>query len=60
MLLKKLDHATRIYTSNLKYFITLKAEVNKLDIAKLVIVPPSLNKLKTKLDYLDVFKLKTM
>ena len=38
----------------------MKTEVDKLDIAKLVIVVPSLNKLKTKLDYLDVFKLKTV
>ena len=37
----------------------MKAEVDKLDIAKLVNVPTSLNNLKTKVDDLDVRKLKT-
>ena len=41
-----------------KDFITLKAEVDKLDINKLVNVPTSLNNLKTKVDDLDVAKLK--
>ena len=41
-----------------KDFIALKAEVNKLDIDKLVNVPTSLNNLKTKLDDLDVGKLR--
>ena len=38
----------------------MKAEVDKLDINKLVNVPTSLNNLKTKLDDLDVGKLKTV
>ena len=37
----------------------MKAEVDKLDINKLVIVPTSLNNLKTKVHDLDVGKLKT-
>ena len=41
-------------------FIALKAEVNKLDINKLVNVLTSLNNLKTKVDDLDVVKLKTI
>ena len=59
MLLKKTDHATGINTSVLdakKYFIALKAEVDKLDINKRVNVPISLNNLKTNVDYLDVGK----
>ena len=36
----------------------MKAEVDKLDINKLVIVPTSLNNLKTKVHDLDVGKLK--
>ena len=38
----------------------MKAEVEKLDINKFVNVPPSFNNLKTKVDYLDVGKLKTL
>ena len=38
----------------------MKAEVDKLDINKLVNVPTSLNNLKTKVDDLDVAKLKTV
>ena len=38
----------------------MKAEVDKLDINKLVNVPTSLNNLKTKVDDLDVGKLKTV
>ena len=38
----------------------MKAEVDKLDINKLVNVLTSLNNLKTKLDDLDVGKLKTV
>ena len=56
-------HATGLDTSDLavkKYFIALKAEVDKLDINKLVNVPTSLNNLKTKVDDLDVTKLKTV
>ena len=60
---KKLDHATGVDTSDLaaqKDFIALKAEVDKLDIAKLVNVSTSLNNLKTKVDDLDVGTLKTI
>ena len=38
----------------------MKAEVDKLDINKLVNVPTGLNNLKTKVDDLDVGKLKTV
>ena len=38
----------------------MKAEVCKLDIAKLVNVPTSLNNLKTKVDGLDAGKLKVV
>ena len=57
---KELDHATGVDTFELaakKDFIALKAEVDKLDIDKLVNVPIRLN-LKTKVDDLDVGKLK--
>ena len=60
---KELEHATGIDTSDLaakKDFIALKAEVDKLDINKLVNVPTSLNNLKIKVDDLDVGKLKTV
>ena len=59
---KELDHATAVDTSDLaakKDFIALKAEVDKLGIAKLVNVPTALNNLKTKVDDLEVGKLKT-
>ena len=58
---KELDHATGVDTSDLaakKDFIALKAEVDKLDINKLVNVPTSLNNLKTKVRDFDVVKLK--
>ena len=45
-------------TQLLKYFTVLKAEVDKIDITKLVNVLISLNKLETKVDILDVDKLK--
>ena len=61
---KELDHATGVGTSDLdakkKKFIALKAEVDKLDINKLVNVPTSLKNLKTKVDDLDAGKLKTV
>ena len=60
---KELEHATVIDTSDLaakKYFIALKAEVDKLDINKSVNVPTSLNNLKTKVHDLDFGKLKTV
>ena len=43
-----------------KDFIALKAEVNKLDINKLTNAPTSLNNTKTKIDHLDVAKLKAV
>ena len=43
-----------------KNSIALKAEVDKLDVNKLVNVSTSLNNLKTKIDDLDVGKLKTV
>ena len=60
-MLPKIDHATFVDTSDLaaeKDFIVLKAEVDKLDITKLVNVPTSLNNLQTKVDDVDVGKLK--
>ena len=38
----------------------MKAEIYKRDINKLVIVPTILNNLKTKIDDLDIGKLKTV
>ena len=55
---KKLEHATGTDTfdsTTKKGFIALKAEVDKLDIIKLTNVPTNL---KTKVDDLDVGKLK--
>ena len=60
---KELEHAIGIDTSNLtakSNFIALKAEINKLDIDKFINVPTSLDNLKTKVDDLDVGKLKTV
>ena len=60
---KELDHFTGVDTSDLtakKDPTAFKAEVDKLDINKLVNVPTSLNNLKTKVDDLDVGKLKTV
>ena len=45
-------------TQLLKYFLVLKAEVDKIDIIKLVNVLISLNKLETKVDILVGAKLK--
>ena len=59
---KELDHAAGVDTSDLvakNDFIDLKAEVDKLDINNLVNVPLSLNNWKTKLDNIDVGKIKT-
>ena len=56
----KLKHNAGVDTSDVaakKDFIALEAEVDKLDIIKLVDVPTSLNNLKTKVDDLDVDKL---
>ena len=60
---KELEHATGVDTSDLaakKYFLSLKAEVRKLDFLKLVTVPTSLNDLKTKFDDLSVGELKAV
>ena len=60
---EELDYATGVDTSDLgaeRDFITLKAEVDKLDVTKLINVPTSLNNLETEVDDdLDVGKLKT-
>ena len=58
---KELNDATGVDISNLaakRNFIALKAQVNKLDINKLVNVATSLDNLKAKVDDLDVGKLK--
>ena len=55
--------ATVVDTSNLAAkgdFVVSKAEVEKLDINKLVNVPTGLNNLKTKVDDLDIGQLKTV
>ena len=60
---KELGHATGIDTSDLaakKDFIALKDEVDKVGINKLVNFPSGLNNLKTKVDDLNVCKLKTV
>ena len=60
---KELDHATGADISDLvakKDFIAWKAEVDKLQIAKLVNVPTNLNNSETKGADLDVVKLKTV
>ena len=60
---KELDHTTTVDTSDLaakKCFTVLKAEVDKLDLNKLGNVPTSLNNVKTKVDILDVLKLKAV
>ena len=63
MLLKELNDATGSDTSNLapeRDFIALNAEVDKLDINKLVNVPTGLNNIKTKVNKLDHGKLETV
>ena len=58
---KEFDYVTDVDTSDLaakKHLITLKAEVDKLNIGKLVNIPSSLNNLKTKGDDLDIGELK--
>ena len=42
-----------------KDYITVKSEVDKLDINRLVNIPTSLNDSRTKVDGLDFVKLKT-
>ena len=58
-----LGHATKVVTPDLaakKYFIALKTEVGKLNINKLVNVSTNLTNSKTKVDDLDVGKLKAV
>ena len=60
--IKKLEYAV-VDTSNLpaeREFIALKAEVGRVGINKLVNVSTGLNDLKTKVDDLDLGKLKTV
>ena len=60
---KELEHATGVNISDLaakKYFVALNAEVDKLDINKLVDVPTNLKNLKAKVDNIDICKLKTV
>ena len=60
---EELDHATVFDTSDVaakKDFIALKAEVDKLDINKLVNVPSILNNLETKVDNLNAGQSKTV
>ena len=61
---KELKDAAGVDTSSLgterRSFITLKAEVDKLDINKLANVSSSLSNLKTKVENLDLNKLKTV
>ena len=60
---KELEHGSGVDTSNLAAksdFIALKADIDKLGINELVMVPTSLNNLKTKIDDLHVDKLKTV
>ena len=56
------EHAAGIDTSDSvaeNHFVVLQAEVDKLDINKLTNVSTSLNKLKIKVNNLDVCKPKT-
>ena len=61
---KELNNAAGVDTSSSlavkSSFVTLKSEVDKLDVNKLVNVPIGLNYLKTKVDDSDVGKLKTV
>ena len=60
---KELEDVAGVDTSNLavkRDFIALKAEVEKLDFNKLVTVPIASNKLRPKVDDLDVDTLKTV
>ena len=62
MYLKKLKHTRGVDASNSASNSTsaLKAEVDQLDISKLVNVPTSLNNFRAKVDDLDVAKLKSV
>ena len=58
---KKKEYGIGIDISDLtakKYFIALKAEVDKLNINKMTNLSTGLNKLKSKVDDLDVGELK--
>ena len=60
---EELEHATGVDSSDLtakKDLIALKAEFDKLGINKLINVSISLNNLKTKVNDLDVGKLKAV
>ena len=58
---EELERATSIDTSDLAAKnIWLLGKLFKLDINKLTNVPTSLDNMKTKVDYLDVGKLKTV
>ena len=57
---KELEQAARVNTSGVAAKNDFVAEVDKLDINKLVNVSTSLNNLKTKVDDLYVGKLKTI
>ena len=48
------------YLAAKRYFIALKADVDKLDINKLVNVSSDLNNLKTKVDYLETDTFETV
>ena len=56
-MLQVLIHLIQLLKKN---SVALKAEVDKPDVNKLVNVSTSLNNLKTKIDDLDVGKLKTV
>ena len=63
MLLKRIRSCYNVDTPDLaakKDFIALKVEVGKLDINKSVNFPTILNNLKTKVDHIDIGKLKTV
>ena len=60
---KELEHATCVDTCNCaaeKDFITLKPEVEKLEIDELASVLTGLNNLNTKVDGLDIGEFKTV
>ena len=57
---KELDHTTGVDIFDLAAKKYLKAEVDKIDINKLINIPTSLNNLKIKVDDLDFGKLKTV
>ena len=60
---KELEHSTYVDTCNCaaeKYFITLKPEVEKLEINELASVLTGFNNLDTKVDGLDIGEFKTV